>query len=264
MNIDGFGFRIKGSKCSENELSCERPSQAPTSEPNFVDSALHCVSIWQNSQERCSKIENFKTKNCIDYGIYAQVTSSLIAENIEISNSGTGITALIYGANSRQHVLENKAVKFSNLKITMSKSLFFETEMMKRTENLRSPKNFLGGQTAIVIPVFASELNRAPIDEWSQVWSEPALLGASCFSNIEINFVGNSTNFAAISSNGFAKDFTHPLSIRNITVNDPLREAQKILIEPPKIEWIDAEESAVCMDMDCDGGKKVLIHDLGI
>ena len=173
----------------------------------------------------------------------------------------TLITALVYGANSRQHVLEKKSVKLANLKIIMSNNNFPSTEMLKRTSNLRSPKNSLGGQSAIVIPVFTSELNRAPIDEWSQVWSEPAILGGSCFSDVEIKFIGNSTNSAAISSNAYAKDFTHPLKLKNVKVHDVVGKAQKILIEPPKIQWIDAEESAVCIDMDCDGGKKVLILD---
>ena len=100
MNIDGFGFRIKGSKCAQIELDCETTSgdlssNATSSGTNSVNGALHCVSIWQNSQNSCSKIENFKVENCVDYGIYAQLTSSMIAQNIEISDSSTGITAWV-------------------------------------------------------------------------------------------------------------------------------------------------------------------------
>ena len=76
INTDGFGFRIKGFKCSKTSLKCTPDSLAPTT-TNYVLGALHGVAIWENSQQDCSRISGFIISKCVDYGIYAQLKSSL-------------------------------------------------------------------------------------------------------------------------------------------------------------------------------------------
>ncbi|CAG5104755.1 Oidioi.mRNA.OKI2018_I69.chr1.g1509.t1.cds [Oikopleura dioica] len=52
------------------------------------------------------------------------------------------------------------------------------------------------------------------------------------------------------------------MDLRNVSFSDDQSLVVKILIEKPLEEWITSGESADCIDMDCDGGKKVLVRDL--
>ena len=136
-----------------------------------------------------------------------------------------------------------KFVKISNVEIKISNyTINDENVIIGKTQNLRSPRNSAGGRIGIIIPTFSSDLNRAPIDEWSKVWSDPALLGASCVSNAIVDFTNAPINSSFITSNEFAQDFTHPLSVRNITKISQI-ENVPVRIEYPKKEWITAGEN---------------------
>jgi len=135
-------------------------------------------------RRHCSRISGFVISKCVDYGIYAQLKSSLLIDNIKISDTNVGISTLVYGANARKHEMAPKFVKISNVEIEISNyTINDENVIIGKTQNLRSPRNSAGGRIGIIIPTFSSDLNRAPIDEWSKVWSDPALFGASCVSN---------------------------------------------------------------------------------
>ena len=62
-------------------------------------------------------------------------------------------------------------------------------------------------------------------------------------------------------SNAENKDFTHPISTSKVTWDGPSL-TYPLLLPFPKKEWITSGEKAVCIDMDCDGGKKILVKDI--
>ena len=260
---EGFGFRTAGDKCN-SETSCEASQFiTQTAIPNTVRGALHGVTVWGNSQSPCTAVRNFVVSNTVDYGIYIQTDASVQVENIHVRGSTAAISVLIYGANSRRHELVEKSVVFRSSAVILSEPKFnTELEILNRTSSLRQKGTSNKGQIGIIIPTFSSEQNRAPIDEWSKVTSEPALLGGSCLSHVDIYAESPRNNSAFISSNLEAKDLTHPMDLKNVTFSDSTRSVVKILIEKPLEEWITSGESADCIDMDCDGGKKVLVRDL--
>ncbi|CBY32974.1 unnamed protein product [Oikopleura dioica] len=261
--VEGFGFRTAGEKCNP-EISCEASRFIPqTSIPNTVRGALHGVTVWGNSKDQCTAVSNFVVSNTVDYGIYVQTDASVQVENVSVRGSTAGISVLIYGANSRKHELLEKFVTLSSSTVILSEPVFNTTlEILNRTSSLRQKGTSNGGQIGIIIPTFSSEQNRAPIDEWSKVTSEPALLGGSCFSHVDIYAQSPRSNSVFICSNLEAKDFTHPIDLKNISFFDSTDSVVKVLIEKPQEEWITSGESADCIDMDCDGGKKVFVRDL--
>ena len=89
-------------------------------------------------------------------------------------------------------------------------------------------------------------------------------MGEACL--FDNTFAGFTTrcgaSSTAISSNPDSSDMMHPtISERNFMIN--VDEDNKIFINRPKLEWVTSEEKARCIDMDCDGGKKILIKDDG-
>ena len=54
----------------------------------------------------------------------------------------------------------------------------------------------------------------------------------------------------------------HPTISKNNKMLNVVEE-NKFYFYRPKLEWVTSEEKARCIDMDCDGGKKILIKDDG-
>ena len=62
----------------------------------------------------CMQISGFTVHNAMDYGIYTQVSRSIVYSDVIVADSKVGFMALVYGDSAVGHVQSNKKVTFKD------------------------------------------------------------------------------------------------------------------------------------------------------
>uniref|UniRef100_W5KUJ5 PKHD1 like 1, tandem duplicate 2 n=1 Tax=Astyanax mexicanus TaxID=7994 RepID=W5KUJ5_ASTMX len=256
------GFRINGEPCPGQSNSVAQWQQ------NEAHGGLFGVFMNKDGLPGCSHIQGFTVWRSYDFGIYFQVSMSVIVSNVTLVDNGMGIMPLIYEPPSVTHAYSNKTVLIQNALIVGSSPDFDCSDgiplggtNMVLSSSGRSPRPLTGGRSGISWPTFESAQNGAPVKAFDGLMSYNAISGLVTVS--DTTFVGfksvcsSQTNFMFL-TNPENEDLHHPIYVQRITKSDCTENAQAF-IHRPNVGKVNPSD---CVDMDCDGKKKSLLVDL--
>ncbi|XP_076030840.1 fibrocystin-L-like [Oratosquilla oratoria] len=241
-----------------------------TWENNEAHSVMYGVMTWKqrisDGDLSCAMVQNIYVWRAFETSFFFQTGSSVLLANVKSVDSKIGTNQLIYSPPALSH-------EFSNKTSTIRDSFFVGASPSHSCEyhNLRSDieaffskqtwgnKGKDGGNTGILIPAFPSGHNMAPKHAFHEVSSYPALRGTSYIENVQFSGFMNAAcgSHVAISTNLDAEDATHPVFVSQLSFSDT-PSSNKVFMHRPQVNSVNPSD---CVDMDCDGLKKVLITD---
>ncbi|XP_036421459.1 fibrocystin-L-like [Colossoma macropomum] len=256
-----IGFRIDGEPCPGYFSAVDQWKQ------NEVHGGLYGVYMNGDGLPGCSQIQDFTVWRSYDFGIYFQVSMSMIVSNVTLVDNGMGIMSLIYGPPSLSHVYSNKTVLVQNALIVGSSPNFNCSDSMSMDTNMfqsassRAPRPPNGGKSGISWPTFESAHNGAPGNAHNGLTSYSTISGLLSVTDTTFagfrNVCSSQTNYMFMTNPG-NDDLQHPVYVTRITKSDSTEEAQ-VFIHRPDLSKVNPSD---CVDMDCDGKKKALLNDL--
>ncbi|XP_071792804.1 fibrocystin-L-like isoform X2 [Asterias amurensis] len=253
-------YQIKGERCFYP------PNSLTDWYGNVGHSTLHGIHMFRISEPRCSKVSKFLIYKCWDYGIYAQVYSSILITGMTFVDNNIAIFPLVFSPPAVSHRTSDKFVIIEkSLIVGVSESFDCIADKMVPPENSghssiqRAPYSPGGGHTGIVWPSFMSLPNLAPFFGFHPVTSYPTLNGVSMLADVVFRRFGTYCGRpdAAIMTNRLSEDAMHPMLTMGLTFED-VEERRKLYIHIPNLRAVNPSD---CVDMDCDGLKKVLLRD---
>ena len=111
-----------------------------------------------------------------------------------------------------------------------------------------------------LIPSFMSDPTPGPLKPWQTPIQNPAIGGKSSFNRTTFaNFIEACGKGAVLfKTNPTNGDASHPMDLQAITLVN-VTKALKVSIQTPTKRWVNPAD---CVDMDCDGLRKIVIKDL--
>lgn len=259
------GFHTRGVACIQDESSSEMIAN------NVAHSVLHGVHMGYSDGHwsGCSKFPSFTVYACYHYGIFAYSTASVMVSDALLANNVVGVFAVVIGPPALSHVLGDKTVNIESSTIVSATSQFDCEE----DDNANAPVISLhenshsglptpsGGHAGIIIPSFVSGSGHYPTASWFTIITYPAISGGTTITDVTfVNFNERCDNrkdrvlMTFLSS----EDCYHPVFVQGISFTDSDPEL-KILNRDPNLSSVNPSD---CVDMDCDGLKKLLIKDM--
>ncbi|KAJ8026136.1 Fibrocystin-L [Holothuria leucospilota] len=259
------GYKVRGEPCSE------RSDSSAKWYGNVAHSTLHGIHLKDDSKHGCSMVSNFFIWNSFDYGVYAQIPSSLsVADSVLVDNK-VGIFALIVGPPAIQHKTSDKFVEVKDsVLVGTSPSYDCHADSPKAAMDTEIHRNQLSpgeGNVGFFFAVFMSLRNGAYFRSLSGVKSYPTIRGISKLTGVKFSDYGNACGkkHVTIMTNPASSDASHPVHVQNLSFVD-VPEENFVWIHRPNIEYAFITFILVnpsdCVDMDCDGMKKAIIRDL--
>ncbi|KAL7883851.1 hypothetical protein SRHO_G00015090 [Serrasalmus rhombeus] len=255
------GFRIDGEPCPGYSSAVAQWQQ------NEAHGGLFGVYMNKDGLPGCSQIQGFTVWRSFDFGIYFQVSMSMIVSNVTLVDNGMGIASLIYEPPSVSHEYSNKTILVQNALIVGSSPNFGCSDSMPMDTNMllsdssRAPRPLRGGRSGISWPTFESAQNGAPVKAHDGLMSYNAISGLLTVTDTTFagfrNVCLSQTNYMFMTNPG-NEDLQHPIYVRRITKSDSTEEAQ-VFIHRPDLSKVNPSD---CVDMDCDAKKKSLLNDL--
>ncbi|XP_062842250.1 fibrocystin-L-like [Trichomycterus rosablanca] len=255
------GFRIDGEPCPGilNPVAQWRQNEA--------HGGLFGVYMNKDGLAGCSQIQGFTVWKSFDYGIYFQVSMSVLISNVTLVDNGMGIMPMIYTPPSASHTYSNKTVQVQNALIVGSSPNFNCTDSLSTSDDNiaisaghRAPRPPNGGRSGICWPTFESAQNLAPGKPHAGLMSYNTISGLmtvtdTTFSGFR-NVCSTQTNYMFLTNPG-NEDLQHPISVERITKSNSTENAQ-VFIHQPDVGKVNPSD---CVDMDCDAKKKSMIND---
>ncbi|NP_001305057.1 PKHD1 like 1, tandem duplicate 1 isoform X1 [Danio rerio] len=256
------GFRIDGEPCPGVSNPVAQWSQ------NEAHGGLFGLYMNKDGLPGCSQIQGFTVWRSFDFGIYVQVSMSVLISNVSLIDNGMGIMSLIYEPPAVSHRYSDKTVRVQGALIVGSSPNFncldsLSTTMtyvsMSRGHGAPRPPN--GGRSGVCWPTFESDHNHAPQKPHPGLMSYNAITGLMTVS--DTTFVGfksvcsTETNYMFMTNPG-NEDLQHPISVERITKINSTEDCLAFIHRPD----VSKANPSDCVDMDCDAKKKSLLKDL--
>ncbi|XP_066530272.1 fibrocystin-L-like [Hoplias malabaricus] len=256
------GFRIDGEPCPGYVSSVAQWQQ------NEAHGGLYGVYMNKDGLPGCSQIQGFSVWRSFDFGIYFQVSMSVVVSNVTLVDNGIGIASFIYEPPSVTHLYSNKTMLVQNALIVGSSPSFNckDTVPLNNTNIVlsatsRAPRPLNGGRSGISWPTFESAQNGAPLKAHDGIMSYNAITGLLTVTDTTFvsfkNVCSTETNIMFITDPN-NEDLQHPVSVQRIIKSDSA-EAAQIFIHRPDVSKANPSD---CVDMDCDAKKKSMLKDL--
>uniref|UniRef100_A0A4W4EJY7 Polycystic kidney and hepatic disease 1 (autosomal recessive)-like 1 n=1 Tax=Electrophorus electricus TaxID=8005 RepID=A0A4W4EJY7_ELEEL len=256
------GFSIDGEPCPGTF------SPVAQWQENEAHGGLFGIYMNNDGLPGCVQIQDFTVWRSFDFGIYFQVSMSVLISNVTLVDNGMGIMPLIYGPSAVTHEYSNKTVTVQNALIVGSSPNFncsdrqpLDTINIALTASSRAPRPLNGGRTGISWPTFESSQNGAPVHSHDGLMSYPAISGLLTVTDTTfvgfMNVCSSQTNYMFMTDPN-NEDLEHPISVRRITKSNSTDEAL-VFIHHPDLSKVNPSD---CVDMDCDAKKKALLKDL--
>ncbi|XP_050685917.1 fibrocystin-L-like isoform X2 [Eriocheir sinensis] len=234
---------------------------------NEVHGTIYGIMSWKKSGQgdECRRIHDFTAWRIIDTAFYIQHYASSIIENVVAADSPLGVNQLIRGPPALSHTFSEKyAFVKSSLFVGASPShtCTFQkstTEIMTFYSGKLWTSGLSGGVTGVLFGTFMSGANMAPKKKFSPTTSYPALHGRTEISdNTFINFNTRSCGRnVALMANPESDDAVHPIFTSGLTFVETVSD-NYVFIRRANVDLVDPSD---CVDMDCDGHKKVVLKD---
>ncbi|RXN34425.1 fibrocystin-L isoform X1 [Labeo rohita] len=256
------GYRINGETCPEYPNSVAQWSE------NEAHGGLYGLYMNKDGLPGCFQIQGFTIWRSFDFGIYVQVSMSVLISNVSLIDNGMGIMSLIYSPPSLSHLYSDKTVRVqgalivgSSPNFTCSDSLSTTTTYVSLSRIHKAPRPPNGGRSGICWPTFESSHNTGPQKPLTGTMSYNAIAGLMTVSDTTFvgfkNVCSTERNFMFMTNPG-NEDLQHPISVQRISKIDSTEDSLAF-IHRPDLGKVNPSD---CVDMDCDAKKKTLLNDL--
>ena len=236
---------------------------------NIVHSTLHGIHMGYEDGHHCSAFHRFTVYSCYHYGFFSYSPAGvLITDSLFVNNYAATFTAVI-GPPSLSHQIGNKSAVIENTRIISS---LHPTTGINCTEYSHKPviayhprshsaiQSTTGGHVGIIMASFASGSGLFPKFAWSSISTYPAINGQTKLNNVSFcNFATHCSTRreVAIITHPLSEDCQHPLWLNGVSFLSG-SNSSKVYIHNPQLSSVNPSD---CVDMDCDGLKKILIRD---
>ncbi len=264
------GYHTNGENCLDDDF-------VPQWQNNIAHSTLNCIHIpykdghFSGTTSGCSALHSFHIHNCYHYGIFSYCPAGLHVSKTTLVNNYAAIFVAVMGPSSRSHEFSDKSVSISDSRIIggiHKDGPVSDCEAYSRKpviadhprshSGIQSPT---GGHVGVIIPSFVSGQGHYPKAPWTSIISYPAISGLTVLRNVTFCNFGlycGDMREIALMTNPNSEDCQHPVELSSSTLVD-IDEESKFFNHNPKLGSINPSD---CVDMDCDGLKKILIRDL--
>ncbi len=259
------GFHTRGVACTPDDNSRELIAN------NIAHSTLHGVHTGYSDghSSGCSMFPSFTVYSCYHYGIFAYSGASVVVSDALLANNYAGIFVAVIGPPALSHVLGDKTVTVESSTIVSATSQYecdfdrnTNAPIISQHENShRGLRTASGGHAGIIIPSFISGSGGFPSHAWFDILSYPAISGHTTITDVTfVNFNQrcDSRKDRALTTSTNSEDCYHPVFLQGITFTDSDSNL-KIFNHDPNLSSVNPAD---CVDMDCDGLKKLLLRDL--
>ena len=263
------GFHVKGENCLIDGF-------VPKWRDNVAHSTLHGVHVGytddftsggRSATQGCSAFHRFTIYSCYHFGFFtysragARLTDSLLVNNYAAT------FVIVIGPPALSHIRGEKTVTIQDTVIVSSIDSVNCTEYSRRPEiafhrtshtGIQSLEN---GHVGVILTSFQSGSGGFPKFSWKNTHNYPSIAGLTELRNI--TFSGFTTRCStmkevALMTHSTSEDAQHPVTLENIKyLNGDMKS--KFYNHKPILSSINPAD---CVDMDCDGFKKILIRDV--
>ncbi|XP_033119895.1 fibrocystin-L-like [Anneissia japonica] len=250
-------YHISGENCASKTLW----------QNNEGHSSLHGVYLMAGDGLRgCTKIANFFIWKTWDYGVYFQISSSVVMSELILADNNIGVMPFVFGPSALSHVVAEKYVSIERSFIIGSSPLFDCDELQSQPENAgqsakqRAPRGPGGGKAGFVLANFMSGANGAPFKPFHDNMNYPAIAGVTKLDDVTFAYFGSACNVQnyCIMSNPSNEDGIHPMTAIG-THMVSVKFDNRVFIHRPSLGKVNPSD---CVDMTCDAKRKVFIKDL--
>ncbi|KAM9737277.1 LOW QUALITY PROTEIN: PKHD1 like 1, tandem duplicate 1 [Menidia menidia] len=235
---------------------------------NEAHGGLYGVYLNGDGLPGCSLIQGFFVWRSFDYGIYFQVSMSVVISNVTLVENGMGVMPLVYGPPSLSHALADKTVLVqdswivgSSPSFNCSDTLSSDDFNVETTSSHRAPRPPSGGRSGICWPTFQSAHNTAPAKPHHLNMNYNAIKGLMRVTDTTFVHFGDvcsgETDFMFM-TNPLNEDLQHPVEVSAIRTLHSSEQA-KVFIHRANVGKVNPSD---CVDMECDAKKKTMLKDL--
>ena len=264
------GFHTNGENCLHDGF-------IPQWQKNIAHSTLHGIHIpysdghFSGLTSGCSAIHSFHIHNCYHFGVFSYCPAGLHISETTLVNNYAAVFVAVIGPGSRSHLFGSKSVSISDTRViggihtdgSISDCVAYSrrpliAEHPRSHSGIQSPTK---GHIGIITTSFVSGQGHFPKAAWSSIISYPAIAGLTTLNNVTFCKFGQhcgNMEEVALMTNPNSEDCQHPVELSSITLLD-VEEESKFFNHNPKLGSVNPSD---CVDMDCDGLKKILIRDL--
>ncbi|XP_068236296.1 fibrocystin-L-like [Palaemon carinicauda] len=254
------GFQTYGEPCEDESLWSN----------NEVHNAMFGILLWKKGSvpehTDCRRVKGFTAWRVWDTAFYMQHYASLILSDVKSIDNYVGVHQLVYGPHALSHQFYEKTARVENaIFVGASPSHTCEyhdstVRIMEHFTNSLWKHGVDGGNSGILFASFQSGINMAPKHSFHEAASYPAIRGGSYINNVQ--FVNYNNRICgkdiALRTNKESDDAIHPVFVSAITFVNSSTD-NYIFMNKPNLGKVNPSD---CVDMSCDGHKKVVIQDM--
>ncbi|XP_066939677.1 fibrocystin-L-like [Macrobrachium rosenbergii] len=254
------GYQTYGEPCEDDSLWSN----------NEVHSSMFGILLWKKGSAgdptACRRVKGFFAWRVWDTAFYMQHYASLILSDVKSIDNHVGANQLVFGPHALSHEFyEKTAVIADSLFVGASPSHTCEYHGSSVKIEEHFPHSLWhngveGGNSGLLFASFASTINMAPKHAFHEVSSYPAIRGGSYVENVKfVNYNSRSCGKdIAFLTNKDADDAIHPIFVSGITFVNSSTD-NYIFLHKPNLGVVNPSD---CVDMSCDGHKKIVIQDM--
>ena len=219
----------------------------------------------------CSALHNFHIYSAYHYGIFSFSRAGIQISDCTLVNNYAAVFTAVIGPPALSHAISEKTVTISDTRIISSihngDSVANCTAYSHKPVIAYHPRSHSGIQTltsghvGIILTSFTSGSGGFPKFPWTALHNYPAISGHTTLRNVTFCKFGmhcGSRREVALMTHPGSEDCQHPVELHNTELIDVDPES-KFFNHNPNLGSINPSD---CVDMDCDGLKKILIRDL--
>ncbi|XP_068231985.1 fibrocystin-L-like [Palaemon carinicauda] len=237
---------------------------------NEAHGVIYGVMLFQKNEKAspgsCHRLSNFYVWRAWDTAFYMQESASLLLENVISVESKIGVNQLVYGPPSLSHNFEDKTATTKDsifVAASPSHTCDYQNSRPKIYNFYRKvlwPEDEEEGYYGILFGTFMSFPNKAPKHSFHGAGSYPAIRGGTFIENVtfahfETRACGKDV---ALATNKDSDDSIHPIFTSEVTFYNT-SEDNYIYMHEPSLSRVNPSD---CVDMTCDGLKKVVLQDM--
>ncbi|OWF49746.1 Fibrocystin-L [Mizuhopecten yessoensis] len=237
----------------------------------LIGMALFPTNEGQPVGVECVRYTGITAYKNWDYGMFYVGAASVEFDGVTLLDNGVGIWGLVHSPSALSHELVNKYLMVNNsLVVLRSQNFDCKNDVIDETDNSYILSRQVGksfriegtGYTGVATGSFSSSHNEGPV---------MPLLNTMSYNSIGGHTVIKDTTFAnlnkcpnnrdrAISTSPNTDDLIHPTFVECIKVvpEDNNNKDHLLYFHRARVEQVNPSS---CVDMECDGHKKVMVHD---
>ena len=252
---DYIGFHINGEHCDEVDAARQWLG-------NIAHTNLHGIHmLYDDGIPHCTKVSKFTSYTNWDWGVFTYTRQRMKFQDLILVDNRIGLHAIVYEPRALQHSTSDKYISIKNSlfvgnsDVDNCRDLLSKPKYETRTSNWRPIYSSNGGNVGLTLATFMSGRGAAPNKPYEKLLSYSAISGITLLKGVTFANYLDSCGDKAIQSHKVSGDAMHPVEIRDCHRSN-VDQNSTFFIFRPLLSWVDPSD---CVDLDCDGPKKVLI-----